>query len=201
MIIFGTRTMASSQGGGVFNCPRCGMQRNYAHKQLNRWFTLYFIPCIPMGRAGEYLECMSCGGTYGMEVLHYDPASERAETYGQLRRLVVLALVHAQRLGPENIAALRGAMQELTGDFLSEEQVREDAAFAQQAGAPLVDVFSTQGNEFNAEGKVYLLRLTLDCLAPGGQLDAQSRQTLDLAAGAIGVPRDILEKIITGAQE
>jgi hypothetical protein len=45
------------------------MQRPYTHKAVRNWFTLYFVPVIPMGRRGEYVECSSCGGTYGVEVL------------------------------------------------------------------------------------------------------------------------------------
>ncbi len=201
MIIFGSRTMTSSRGGGVFHCPRCSMQRNYDHKQLNRWFTLYFIPCIPMGSAGDYIECISCGGTYGSEVLSYDPAADRAETYELIRRLVVLALVKAQRMGPENIAALRNAMQDLTGDFVTEEQIHDDARHAQQANVHLAEVFRSQGSDFNADGKVYLLQVTRDCLAAGGELGSIERQTLDEAAGAIGVPRDIVDQIVTRPQQ
>ena len=201
MIIFGSRTLTSSQGGGAFNCPRCSSQRNYDHKKLNRWFTLYFIPCIPMGSAGEYLECTGCGGTYGMEMLSYDPAAEQAETHEQIRRLVVLAMAHAQQLGPQNIAALRAAMQDLTGEFVNEEQIQEDAHLAQQAGVPLVNVFSQQGNEFNADGKMYLLQITRNCLCPDGHVGMQQRQTMEQAADAIGVPRDILEQIISGATQ
>jgi len=201
MIIFGSRTMTSSQGAGVFNCPRCGMQRNYDHKKLNRWFTLYFIPCIPMGSAGDYVECISCGGTYGSEVLSYDPAADRARTYALIRRLAVLAMVHAHRLGPENFAALRGVMQNLTDEFVTEAQIREDANMAQQAGAQLGSFFRQQAADFTADGKLLLLQIMRETLAPQGDVGMVERQTMHEAADAMGVPQDIVEQVIAGSQQ
>ena len=73
MIIFGTKGRDSQVGQGRFNCPQCRMQRAYEHKSVRRYFTLYFIPVIPLGSAGEYVQCESCGGTFGTEILTYDP--------------------------------------------------------------------------------------------------------------------------------
>lgn len=69
MIIFGTRSVESTIGNGFFYCPRCNTQRTYRLIGVNRWFTLYFIPVIPMGRIGRYVECDSCAGTFAEEVL------------------------------------------------------------------------------------------------------------------------------------
>ena len=200
MIIFGSRTLTSSQGGGVFNCPRCDMQRNYDHKQLNRWFTLYFIPCIPMGSAGDYVECMSCGGTFGPEILSYDPESDRAETYALLRRLVVLGMVQANRVGPENVNALRNIMQDITKDFVNEEQIHEDIQMAQSANVNLESYFREQAGEFTADGKVLLIQILREALSPEEQVGMVERQVLQQAANAVGMPADMLEQIITGAE-
>jgi DNA-directed RNA polymerase subunit RPC12/RpoP len=70
LIIFGSRSVTGSKGTGTFDCPRCGGDTPYDHKRVRRFFTLYFIPLIPMGTLGEYIECERCGGTYKPEVLH-----------------------------------------------------------------------------------------------------------------------------------
>jgi hypothetical protein len=72
-----------------------------------------------MGNAGEYIECVSCGGTSGPEVLSYDPVAERLETYALLRRLTVLAMLAANRFGDEHIAALCSTLQQHSGDFVT----------------------------------------------------------------------------------
>ena len=77
IVIYGTRGITSRVGAGRFNCPRCG-ESPYAHSVVRRWFTLFFIPLIPLNVAGDYVECQRCFGTYGARVLTYDPAAEAA---------------------------------------------------------------------------------------------------------------------------
>ena len=37
---------------------------HYKHIKVTKFFTLYFIPLIPLGSAGEYVECQTCKGTF-----------------------------------------------------------------------------------------------------------------------------------------
>ena len=73
-IIFGTRGVTMNKDQGQFNCPRCG-HCDYKHKRVRCFFTLYFIPLIPMHQLGEYVECQTCQGTYQVEILQYDPSA------------------------------------------------------------------------------------------------------------------------------
>jgi hypothetical protein len=70
LIIFGSRSVTGSMGTGSFDCPQCGTNAPYEHKRVRRFFTLYFIPLIPLRTLGEYVECGQCRGTYKPEVLH-----------------------------------------------------------------------------------------------------------------------------------
>jgi len=69
LIIFGRRAVTGSQGGGTFHCPSCGPNKAYTHKRVRSFFTLYFIPVIPLSTLGEYVECGTCQGKYKPEVL------------------------------------------------------------------------------------------------------------------------------------
>jgi transcription elongation factor Elf1 len=196
MIIFGTRTTNPSAGQGIFNCPRCGPQKPYTHKKAKRWFTLYFIPVIPLGTAGEYVECNACGATFDMDALHYDPAAEQAEMFDRIRRLSVLSMLHAQRYQPENVSALQAALRGLTNDFVQEQVIHQDVQFAQQAQAQLEPVFQQQTQDFSADGKMILLQVILCTLAPDKQLAPQDHQVVHRAAASMGVPPDVVEQNI-----
>lgn len=74
MIIFGSRAKNKTLDEGQFFCPRCQAQRAYKHQQATRYFTLYFIPLIPMGKMGEFIECQGCGAAFEMSVLQQKPA-------------------------------------------------------------------------------------------------------------------------------
>ena len=77
MIIFGTTGIKTTIKEGQFHCPQCHSQKNYRHRKINKFFTLYFIPIIPLGSAGEFVECRSCKGTFVPRVLEYSQAMER----------------------------------------------------------------------------------------------------------------------------
>ena len=64
MIIFGTRGITYRKDGGRFFCPECDGEQPYDRKRVRRFFTLYFIPLIPLNLLAEYIECPRCGGTY-----------------------------------------------------------------------------------------------------------------------------------------
>lgn len=79
MIIWGWRTCESVAGEGHFGCPVCRTQQRYRQLAYNRYFTLYFIPLIPLGRVGEQVECQGCFGRFVPEVLTAFPASQAQE--------------------------------------------------------------------------------------------------------------------------
>jgi hypothetical protein len=60
---------------GQFFCPREQGHRPYQHLQQRRWFTLFFIPLIPLGQPREWLVCQGCGTTYDPNVLQQYPAT------------------------------------------------------------------------------------------------------------------------------
>lgn len=72
-IIFGTRGVRSTIKEGQFFCPQCLTDKNYKHKKVTQFFTLYFIPLIPLGNKGQYVECQTCRNTYLDRVLEIRP--------------------------------------------------------------------------------------------------------------------------------
>lgn len=75
MIIFGTRHRVKTVGNGQFYCPRCQTQRAYERKHAKRYFALYFVPLIPMGDLGEFVECQSCHQAFNTDVLDLKPSN------------------------------------------------------------------------------------------------------------------------------
>jgi len=73
MILFGTRGVKSTIKLGSFNCPQCEESRSYRHQKVTNFLTLFFIPLIPLGSAGEYVECSDCKSTFVPQVLINNP--------------------------------------------------------------------------------------------------------------------------------
>jgi len=69
LVIFGIRVLYRVVGRGLLHCQRCGGDRPYRHRAGRHWLTLFFIPVIPLTKAGEHVQCTECGTCYRMGVL------------------------------------------------------------------------------------------------------------------------------------
>jgi hypothetical protein len=77
LIICGIRVFFHTTGQGVFRCQRCGGDRNYRRRSGRRFFTLFFIPLIPLKRVGEHVQCTTCRTRYHPDVLRLPTATEQ----------------------------------------------------------------------------------------------------------------------------
>src|SRR5215510_3354248 len=111
MVIYGTRSVSSTAARGSFHCPRCAAPSPYRHQRVRRYFTLYFVPLIPMKRLGEYIECLRCAATFHTDVLAYDPKKAResvvAEYHRAIRRVMALTAGADGVVAPEEVERLR----------------------------------------------------------------------------------------------
>lgn len=69
-ILFGVRTRTRTVDTGQFYCPYENAQRPYERKTAQLWFSLYFIPLIPLKQQGDFIECQSCHRSYNESVLN-----------------------------------------------------------------------------------------------------------------------------------
>jgi hypothetical protein len=76
LIIFGFRVFFHTVGQGVFHCQRCGGDRRYRLRRGRRFFTLFFVPVIPLNTVGELVQCATCGTRYRPGVLNLPTASQ-----------------------------------------------------------------------------------------------------------------------------
>jgi hypothetical protein len=59
-VFFGSRAVTYTIGKGSFHCPGCHCDQPYLHRRARRFFTLYFIPLIPLEKIGDFVECQMC---------------------------------------------------------------------------------------------------------------------------------------------
>ena len=78
MIIWGSRVREKQVGTGTFHCVNCHVGCAYAHMEVARWFTLYFIPVFPTQTLGEYVRCLRCSGQFKTTVLTLTPEQVQA---------------------------------------------------------------------------------------------------------------------------
>jgi zinc-ribbon family len=99
LIIFGLRVFYRTVGQGTFHCQRCGGDREYRHRAGRRWFTLFFIPVIPLNRVGEHVQCAVCRTNYRMDVLSLPTAAQMEEALPAGMRTAAIAMLRSGDTG------------------------------------------------------------------------------------------------------
>ncbi len=113
LIIFGLRVIYRTLGQGVFFCRKCGGDRRYRHRAGRRFCTVFFLPVIPLNRAGEHVQCQTCRTRYVTEVLRLPTAAQMQTALPAGMRAAALAMLHAGE--PASPAARQAALAVLGG--------------------------------------------------------------------------------------
>jgi hypothetical protein len=143
-IIYGTRTFTSTFERGSFHCPQCRGDRDYNHRRVKNWFTLYFIPVIPLDTRGCYVECRGCSGTFTSDVLHLSRPAQPAYTppvkppyetgmHEQIKRLFILAAVTSGKPSVATTHSLLKCYKHLANEDLEPFTVEREINLAIQA--------------------------------------------------------------------
>jgi zinc-ribbon family len=113
LLIFGLRVFYRTVGQGTFHCQRCGGDREYRHRAGRRWFTLFFIPVIPLNHVGEHVQCTVCGTRYRMDVLNLPTAAQMQEALPAGMQAAAVAMLRAG--GGSSAPARRRAIDAVKG--------------------------------------------------------------------------------------
>jgi hypothetical protein len=109
MIIFGVSVfyIFGLIGTGQFHCPHCGGDREYEHRTARRFFTLFFIPVIPLDKVGEVVRCKTCHTKYDPIVLSRPTTAQLASALPAGMRAAASVMLRA---GGANDASIRAAV-------------------------------------------------------------------------------------------
>ena len=95
LLIFGIKVRLSTVEDGDFFCPHCGGDRRFARRRARRWFTLFFIPLIPLNVVGELIECATCRTRFDEGVLHVPTTASMTSMLDAAVRVSTAAIVQA----------------------------------------------------------------------------------------------------------
>jgi len=114
LIIFGLRIFFRTIGQGVFHCPRCGGDRQYRLRAGRRFFTLFFVPVIPLTKVGEHVQCSTCQARFHPDVLRLPTAAQMSAALPEGMRVAAVIMLQATTLASpaarqQAVEAIRGA--------------------------------------------------------------------------------------------
>jgi len=186
MIIFGTRGLTLNKGKpGEFFCPGCNSRRTYQRKKVQRFFTLYFIPLIPLNIVQEFIQCQTCKQGYKPNVLEYDPTAQREAQQTQLNENVRALLVHFARMSGRRDPAFVDEIAKIHNGITGAPPTAEDILTG-LAQPPLNIIPATErlAPMLNDRGREALVVGLIALAAP---IDAAKQTALDEVARTLGM--------------
>ncbi|MEZ6244258.1 MAG: TerB family tellurite resistance protein [Phycisphaerales bacterium] len=203
MIIYGWRGVTKTVDRGNFFCPQCNAEQGYQRKSVRRFFTLYFIPVIPLNKLGEFVRCDACRGDFREEVLQADPrhaAGLRDAVRDAIRRVMVAIAAADGRLEDNEVSMLRHIYLDLTKTTLDEWELRNEIDAAVATPIDLGAELGPMAPHLSDEGKDLVLRAALLIAGADGHVDEKEMATITRVAGILNVAPDRFDAIL-GAYE
>ncbi|HEU5157637.1 MAG TPA: hypothetical protein VFU43_11630 [Streptosporangiaceae bacterium] len=185
LLVFGLSAFFRTVGEGVFHCQACGGDRGYRRRIGRRWFTLFFLPVIPLDRLGEVVECRVCRTRYRPAVLRLPTAEQLAAALPAAMRAAAALVLRA---GVEGDEAARGRAVEAIKGYGEEHY--DDDALEGDLGMPapfLAEEIATAGAQLAVEAKEWFLAQAVRIGLADGPLSERERQTLHEVAGHLGM--------------
>ncbi|GAA2032041.1 hypothetical protein GCM10009839_35130 [Catenulispora yoronensis] len=185
MIIWGWRTVFRVVGTGVFSCPSCGTDREYQRRRAQRFFTLFFIPLIPLKTIGEFIRCTHCKTDFRESVLARPTAAQFTDRLQNAVRGVMVNVL--RRGGAGNPAARAVAVEEIVtagAVGYSEANLAQDM---QVVPDDLTQLLGGLAGQLPETGREAMVRGAIRVAAADGPVDAAERAVIDMVGAALGM--------------
>jgi hypothetical protein len=186
MIIFGSCTLPSARGKISGYCPDCRGPRVFQGFGRSTWFTLYFIPVFPIGSAGGYYQCTSCGSAFHSVAAEIPTAA--SVTSADVRRSLSLLLVSLDSTSERQATAVCTAFRNLTGESCTLQEVGRDVDEARLANADLAAFVNYRFGASTMEQKRALLDSAREVVFADGHGGAREHYVLAKFGAALEVP-------------
>jgi len=192
LIIFGLRVFYRTIAQGTFHCRRCGGDREYRHRAGRRWFTLFFLPVIPLNSVGEHVQCTTCRTRYVTEVLSQPTTAQMQAALPAGMRAAVSAMLRSG--DPSSPASRQRAIEAVIGSGVQgydEAMLNADLMQPFEAIRPALNQVGTQ---LTVQAREWYLAEVIRIAMADGPLTESERH----AALAIGVDRGMTQAQVVG---
>ncbi|MFI0354709.1 zinc-ribbon domain-containing protein [Actinomadura sp. 9N407] len=184
-LIFGLSVFYRTVSEGTFYCPRCGGDRAYRRRAGRRWFTLFFLPVIPLGSVGEVAECRTCRSRYTTAALRSPTAQQMAAALPAGMRAAAALVLRAGN--PSDATARAKAVDAVRGYGDAAYDDRGVEADLALQGPFLEEEVSSAGAQLAMEAKEWFLAQAARVALADGPLSDPERQTLHRVAHLLGM--------------
>ena len=162
-------------------------------KRVRRFFTLYFIPIIPLDRLGEYVECKSCKSTYNERVLEFNPKKDaekfEAEFSIAAKRVMFKMALADGEIDDSEIQQITQAFSNIAKRDIDPADIAAEIEAARNDTRTVADFISDVAPRLNETGKELVLRSCIAVIKADGHIDDDELVELSALIKVLDMPR------------
>jgi hypothetical protein len=192
LIIFGLRVFYRTIAQGTFHCRRCGGDRQYRHRAGRRWFTLFFIPVIPLNSVGEHVQCTTCRTRYVVDVLQLPTTAQMQAALPAGMRAAVSAMLRSG--DPSSPVSRQRAIEAVIGSGVPDYGEATLTADLMQPFEAIRPALNQVGTQLTIQAREWYLAEVIRIALAEGPLSETERQ----AALAIGADLGMTQAQVIG---
>jgi len=200
LVIWAIRVRYKTLDEGTFSCPNEGGDRAFQRKEARRWFTLFWIPLIPLNVLGDLVECQSCGHTYDPRVLTQPTTAQMMDDLANAMRhaVVAVAVAHSEPNDSVTAAAL-DVMQRYSDTPYIDRDLKTD--LKELPSGDLDAAFAGVADTLNGHGKEQLLTACLEVAVADGSLAVAELDVVRHIGVALGMSPAHIKGVVGTAEE
>ncbi|WP_025742482.1 TerB family tellurite resistance protein [Aquimarina pacifica] len=207
-ILFGTRGLKHEVKESPVlsnSCPNC-KEGNLVNKLYRRWFTLFFIPVIPLDVVDRFYECDNCKSAYNESIKTVLQQSQQEITENQKNaqrayaKALIAAMTHMAIIdGDFAVEEEREIMDALQGfpdikDELTEihQKVKEQGNIDNQ----VFNYLNEARNQLSSESLINILAQAAVVLLADGAIEKEEENLMKEYLIACGLPKEMYHTLI-----
>ena len=195
MIIFGSRGLDLKRGQGNFYCPNCQADRLYTLKERKRMGHIYWIPLIPLGSVGKFVECNVCKDSFHEDAQYMETNANIENKLSMAIKSALSAVILADKVTDKSELSMGSAMiTEFTNENISVEELEEDLN-----NVDINDLSQTLAEispHLSEQGKVGIIQKCVLMSIADGELDDSELETIKNIAIGLEIPPQYVQGII-----
>ncbi len=177
MLIFGWKVRFKTKSEGEFFSPAGGRDAPYRLVEARRWFSLFFIPLIPLSVVGTYVECQLTKATYDPSILANPTTADfRVQLAAAVREVVsAVAVADGNVTDRERqlaVEVVRTYVPDYDGAALAGD-------LARAADSPLDARLGYLATSLSEHGKEQVLTAASTIMTADGVIDDRDRQVVE----------------------
>ena len=207
-IIFGTRGMKHKVKDSPLlmnSCPNCD-GGDLENKLYRRWFTLFFIPVIPMDVIDRFYQCMKCGSAYNeniktlLQQSQQDQERQRNESKALFAKAIIATMTHMAIVDGDYAVEEDREIRDMIEQF-SEMKI-ELSALSDKIKAEgnkdnqVFNILNTAREQLSSEALLNILAQAGVVLLADGKIEKEEEDLMKEYLIACGLPKDMYAIII-----